>query len=157
LDGAGISYVSVCSSRATLKAKMPLLRVGEPEGKVSVGEREWDLFVIELEVEAGADGFDVWKARGGAGIFLRGRSGIDVRGVEEDAFEVPLPCCGVDKVDAGFREADGGELDAAKPERTDPEGGTDRVGADDRLRAEGGVFVDNEVVQREAGKREEIQ
>jgi len=39
----------------------------------------------------------------------------------------------VDEVDAGFVEADGGELDAAPPEGAEAEGGTDGVGADDGL------------------------
>jgi len=63
----------------------------------------------------------------------------------------------VDEIDAGVGEADGGELDAAAPEGTDAEGGADGVGADDWLGAEGGVFIDDEVFEREAGEREEIE
>ncbi len=115
------------------------------------------LLVVELEVEAGAGGLDVGEAGCWAGLFLGGGSGFDVGGVEEDALEVPLPCCGVDEVDAGVREADGGELDAAAPEGADAKGGADGGGADDRLGAEGGVFVDDEVLEREAGERQEIE
>ena len=69
---------------------MPLLRVREPEGEVGVGEGDGGLLAVEFEVEAGAGGFDVGEARGGAGLPLRGGSGGDVGGVEENAFEVPL-------------------------------------------------------------------
>jgi hypothetical protein len=63
----------------------------------------------------------------------------------------------VNEVDAGVSEADGGEFDASAPERADTQGGTDGVGADDRLGAESGVFVDDESFEGEAGKGEEIQ
>ena len=68
-----------------------------------------------------------------------------------------LPLASVDEVDAGVGEADGGELDAAAPEGADAEGGADRVGADDGLGAEGGVLVDDEVLEGEAGEREEVE
>ncbi len=63
----------------------------------------------------------------------------------------------MDEVDAGFGEADGGELDAAAPEGAEAEGGADGVGADDGLVAEGGVFVDDEVFEGEAGEREKVE
>src|SRR5258708_2711149 len=128
---------------AGLDAEMPLLGVGEPEGEVGLVEGEGRFFVVELEVEAGAGGFDVGEARGGAGVFLGGGRGFDVGGVEEDALEVPLAVGEVDEIDAGVGEADGGELDAAAPEGGDAEGGADRVGADDGVGTECGVFVDD--------------
>ena len=63
----------------------------------------------------------------------------------------------MDEIDAGLGEADGGELDAAAPEGAEAEGGTDGVGPDDGLRAEGGVFVNDEVLECEAGERKEIE
>ena len=136
---------------------MPLLGIGEPEGEVGVGEGDGSFFAAELEIEAGAGGFDVRKAWGGAAFFLGGGRGFYVGGVEEDAVEVPLAVGEMDEVDAGVGEADGGELEAAAPEGGDAEGGVDDVGADDGLVAEGGVFVDDEVFEREAGEREEIE
>ena len=136
---------------------MPLLRVGEPEGEVGIGEREGRLFAVELKVEAGSGGFDVGEAGGGAGSFLGGGSSLDAGGVQEDAFEIPLAVGEMDEVDAGFGEADGGELDAAAPKGAEAEGGADGVGADDGLVAEGGVFVDDKVLKREAGEREKVE
>jgi hypothetical protein len=78
-------------------------------------------------------------------------------GVKENAHKIPLPRRGVDEVDAGVSEADGGEFDASAPERADTQSGTDGVGADDRLGAEGGVFVDDEFFEGEAGEWEKIQ
>ncbi len=63
----------------------------------------------------------------------------------------------MDEVDAGVGEADGGELDVAAPEGAEAEGGADGVGADDGLVAEGGVFADDEVLEGEAGEREEVE
>jgi hypothetical protein len=80
-----------------------------------------------------------------------------VGGVEEDVIEVPVAVGEMDEVDAGVGEADGGELEAAAPEGADAEGRVDGSGADDGLVAEGGVFVDDEVFEGEAGEREEIQ
>ena len=136
---------------------MPLPGIGEPEGEVGVGEGDGRFFAAELEIEAGAGGFDVGEARGGAAFFLVGGGGFDLGGVEEDAVEVPLAVGEVDEVDAGVGEADGGELEAAAPEGGDAEGGVDDVGADDGLVAEGWVFVDDEVFKGEAGEREEVE
>jgi hypothetical protein len=136
---------------------MPLLEIGEPEGEVGVGEGERGFFVVELEIEAGAGGFDVGEARCGAGFFLSGGGGVDVGGVEEDTLEVPLAVGEVNEIDAGIGEADGGELDATAPEGAEAKGGADGVGANDRFGAEGGVFVDDQIFENEAGKREEVQ
>ena len=111
----------------------------------------------QFEIEAGAGGFDVGEAWRGAGLLLGGGSGADVRGLEEDAFEVPLAVGDVDEVDAGVGEADGGELDALSPEGADAQGGAHGVGADDGLAAEGGIFVDDEVFESEAGERQQVQ
>jgi hypothetical protein len=80
-----------------------------------------------------------------------------VGGVEEDALKVPLAVGEVDEIDAGVSEADGGELDAAAPERGDAEGGADGVGADDGFGAECGVFLDDQIFKDEAGKWEEVE
>jgi hypothetical protein len=77
--------------------------------------------------------------------------------MEKNALDVPLACRIVDEVDAGFGEADGGELDTTTPERTDTEGCTDGVCADDRFGAERGVFVDDKIFESEAGQRKEVQ
>ena len=111
LNGAGVGDVGVGAGGVGLNAEMPLLGVGEPEGEVGVSEGEGGFFLVELEVEAGAGGFDVGEAGGGAGVFLGGGGGLDVGGLEEDALEVPLAVGEVDEVDAGVGEADGGELD----------------------------------------------
>jgi hypothetical protein len=136
---------------------VPLLGVGKPEGEVGLGDGEGGLFMIELQVEAGAGGFDVGEARGGTGISLGGRGGVDVGGVEEDALEVPLAIGEMDEIDAGVGEADGGELDAAAPEGADAKGGTDGVGADNGFGAKGGVFVNDEIFEDEAGEGEEVE
>jgi hypothetical protein len=80
-----------------------------------------------------------------------------VGGVKEDALEVPLAVGEVDEIDAGVGEADGRELDPAAPQGGDAQGGADGVGADDRFGTEGGVFVDNQIVEDEAGEREQIE
>ncbi len=149
-EEAGVGDVGVGASGMGGEAEMPLLGVGEPESEVGVGERDGGLFAVELEVEAGSGGFNVGEAGGGAGVSLGSGSGVDVGGVEEDTFEIPLAVGEVDEVDAGFGEADGGELDAAAPKGAEAEGGADGVGADDGLVAEGGVFVYNKVFKREA-------
>ena len=150
------TLVSVRAGRAWMR-RCHCWGSGSQRAKSASVREKGDLFVVELEVEAGAGGFDVGEAGGGAGSFLGGGGGVDVGGVEEDALEVPLAVGEVDEVDAGVGEADGGELDAAAPEGADAEGGADGVGADDGLGAEGGVFVDDEVFESEAGEREEVQ
>ena len=157
LDGAGIGDVGVGAGGPGLDAEVPLLGVGEPEGEVGLGDGEGRLFAVELEVEAGAGGFDVGEAWGGAGPFLGGGRGVNVGGVEEDALEVPLAVGEVDEVDAGVGEADGGELDAAAPEGADAKGGADGVGADDGLGAECWIFLDDEIFENEAGEGKEVQ
>ncbi len=156
-EDAGVGGVGVSAGGMGAEAEAPLLGVGEPEGEVGVGEGDRGFFGAEFEVETGSGGFDIGKARGGAGFFLDGGGGIDVGGVEEDAVEVPFAGGEIDEVDAGVGEADGGELEAAAPEGGDAEGGVDGVGADDGLVAEGGVFVDDEVFKGQAGEREEIE
>jgi hypothetical protein len=142
----------------SLETEVPLLRIGEPEREVSVSKGDGSFFVVELEVDTGSGGFDVGETWSGAGLFLGSGGNINVRGVEEDALKVPLPCRSVDEVDAGLvGEADGGELDAAAPERAEAEGDADGAGADNWLGAKGGVLVDNEVFEGEAGEREEIE
>ena len=89
-EGAGIGDVGVGAGGMGGEAEVPLLRVGEPEGEVSIGEGDGGFFVVELEVEASAGGFDIGKARGGAGLLLVGGRRGDMGGVQEDAFEVPL-------------------------------------------------------------------
>ncbi len=157
LNDARVGDIGVGAGGAGLNAEMPLLGIREPEGEVGVGERERGFFVVTFEVETGAGGLDVGEAGRGAGFLLGGRCGIDVRGVEEDAFEVPLAVGEVDEVDAGIGEADGGELDAATPEGADAQGGSDGVSADDRLGTECGVFVNDEIFENEAGEGQEIQ
>jgi hypothetical protein len=136
---------------------VPLLGIRKPEREVRVREGEGSLFLVELEVYAGAGGFDVRKARGSTGSFLGGGGGVDVGGVEEDALDVPLSIGEVDEIDARVGEADGGELDAAPPEGTDAKGGADRVGADDGLGAEGGIFIYDKVFEGEAREGEEVK
>jgi hypothetical protein len=63
----------------------------------------------------------------------------------------------VNEIDAGVAEADGGELDAATPEGADAKRSADGVGTDDGLGTEGRIFVDDEIIEGEAGEREEIQ
>jgi hypothetical protein len=64
----------------------------------------------------------------------------------------------VDEIDAGLvGEADGGELDAAAPERAEAEGDANGAGADSGFGTEGRVLVDDEVFEGEAGEREEIE
>ncbi len=157
LNGASVADKGVGARGVALNTEVPLLRVGEPEGEVGIGEGDGGLFVVELEIEAGAGGFDVGEAGSGTGFFLRGGRGFNVGGMEEDAFEIPLSCRGVDEVDTGVSEADRGELDAPAPERTDSQGGADGVGANDGLGAECGILVDDEILKGEAGEGEEIQ
>ena len=157
LEGAGVGGVGVGAGGVGLQAKVPLLGVGEPEGEVGFGESYGGLFLVELEVKAGAGGFNVGEARGCAGLALGGGGGGDVGGAEKDAFEVPLAVGGVDEVDAGLVEADGGEFYAPGPEGADAKGGSDGTGTDDRLGAEGGVFADNQIFKGEAGEREQIE
>jgi len=117
LDCSSVGDVGVGASGAALKTEVPLLRVGKPEGEVGVGQGDGSLFVVELEVKTCACGFDVGEAGCRAGASLRGGRSFNVSGVDEDALEVPLPCRGVDEVDAGLvGEADGGELDATTPQ-----------------------------------------
>ena len=63
----------------------------------------------------------------------------------------------MDEIDAGVGEADGGEFDAAPPERAEAQGGADGVGTNDRLGAKGRVFVDDEIFEGEARKGKEIE
>ena len=91
LNGAGVGDVGVGARGVALNAEVPLLGFREPEGKVGVGEGEGDLFLVEFEVETRAGGFDVGKARGGAGFFLGCGGRFNMGGVEEDALEIPLP------------------------------------------------------------------
>ncbi len=111
-----------------LEAEVPFLRLGEPEGEVGIGQGDRGFFLIELEVQASAGGFDVGEAWCGAGLLLGCGGSVDVGGVEENALEVPLPCCGMDEVDAGLVEADGGELDSPGPQGAEAGGGADGVG-----------------------------
>ena len=58
----------------------------------SASVREMGVFSLsEFEVETGAGGFDVGEAGGGAGLLLGGGRGLNMGGVDEDAFDVPLP------------------------------------------------------------------
>jgi len=158
LEGAGVGDIDVSACGTGLETEVPLLRVWEPESKVGVGEGDGGFFVVEFEIETGAGGFDVGEARGGAGFFLHGGSDFNVSGVEEYGLKVPFAVGEVNEVDAGgFAEADGGELDAVAQERAEAKGCTDGGGADDGFGAEGGVFVDDEVIEREAGEREKIE
>ncbi len=157
LNDAGVGGVRVGAPGMAPKAEVPLLRVREPEREVSVCERDRRLFVVEFEIEARAGRFNVRKTRGRAGLFLGSRRSVDVSSVEQDALEVPFAGRGVDKVDARFGEADGRELDPAPPKRANAKGGTNGVGADDRLGAKGGIFIDDEIFEGKAGERQEIQ
>jgi hypothetical protein len=83
-----------------------------------------------------------------------------VGGLEENALDVPAAVVVADEVDAGIyprvagAEGDFGELDVA-PEGVDAESGADLAGAEDGLGAEGGILVDDEVFQGEAGERQQ--
>jgi len=67
----------------------------------------------------------------------------------------------VDEVDAGSdagvarAECDAGEFNALAPEGGDAEGGADLAGTEDGLGAEGGILLDDEVFQGDAGHREQ--
>ena len=134
-----------------------MLRIGEPEGEVGLGEGDGGLFVVELEIEAGAGGFDVGEAWGRTGFFLRGGRCVDMRGMKEDALKVPLAVGEVDHVNAWVTEADRGDFDATTPERADAEGRTDGGCANNGLGAEGGILINDEVFKGEAGERQEIE
>ena len=69
----------------------------------SASVREKGVFsCAELEVEAGAGGFDVGEAAGGAGEGLGSGCSLDARGLEEQALDVPVAVGGADEVDAGW-------------------------------------------------------
>ena len=148
--GAGVGGGGVGAGGVAFEAQMPLLGLGKPEGEVGVGEREGELFVALLEVDAGAGGFDVGEAGGGAGGPLAGGCGGHAGGLKKDGFEVPAAVGQVDEVDAGGVEGDLRELDAAPPEGAPAESEADGVGAEDGLGAEGGVFADDEIGEGEA-------
>ena len=126
-DGAGVGDEGVGAGGAGFDAEMPLLRVGEPEGELGVGDGDGRFFGAEFEVEAGAGGLYVGEAGGWAGGLLGGGGGLDVGGLEEDGLEVPLAVGEVDEVDAGLGEGDGGELYLAAPEGGDAEVGVGRT------------------------------
>jgi len=158
IRGVGVGPGGLC-----LKADVPLLGRGQPEGEVGVGEGVGHLFVAELEVDAGAGGFYVGEARGGAGLALVGGGGVGVRGLHEDVLQVPAALGVAHDVETGAGavfvdlEADGGDLDLTTPERADAEGGFDLVGLDDGLAAEGGRLADDEVFEGEAGYGKDVE
>ena len=160
LDGAGVGGAGVGAGGMAGEAEVPLAGGGKPEGEVGLGEGEGELLLAGeagLEVDAGVGGFDVGEARRGAGLALGGGRGGDLGGLEEEALEVPAAVGVVDEVEAGRVEGDAGELDAATPERADAERGADAVGADDGLVAEAGILLDDEVLEGEAGQRQQVE
>ena len=80
-----------------------------------------------------------------------------VRGLQDKAPDVPLAVRGEDQIDAGLGQRDAGELDLAAPERAEAEVGANLAGAKDRLGAEGGILVDDKVLQGKAGDREQVE
>ena len=155
LDDAGVGDRGVGAGGTSLEAEVPLVGIGEPERELRVDEREGKLLGVLFEVEASAGGLDVGEAGSWAGFALAGGGGLNSRGLEKDALDVPAAVGGVNEVDAGFGEADGGELDLAAPEGRDAHAGVDKVGADDGLGAEGGIFADDQVLDGKAGERED--
>ena len=111
-----------------LQPEMPLPRLGQPQGKVGIGEGEGSLLLAELQIQAGAGGLDVGEARGRAGKTLGGGRSLDVRGLQQQAFDVPPAVGQVDEVYAGLGERDFGELDAVVPQGTYPQVDLNLVG-----------------------------
>ena len=158
-EGAGVGWAGVGADGVRFETEAPLVRPRQPEGEVGVGEREGSFDLVELEVEARAGGLDVGKAGRGAGELLGcGRCVcLGAGGLKDKALQIPVAIGGADEVDAGVGQRDAGELDAAAPERTDANVGADLAGAQDGLGAEGGVLIDHEVLQREAGDGQQIE
>ena len=158
VDEAGVCGGGVGAGGMGFQADMPFFGLGQPEGQGGVGEREGHLHLVvpgaHFEVDAGSGGLYVREAGDIAEGVLCGGGDLHAGGLEEDALEVPAAVWQVDEVDAGVKEGDAGELDVAPPEGGEAEAGADLVGADDRLIAKGGVFIDDEIFNGEAGRGE---
>ena len=83
-DGAGVAGGGVGADGVGFEPEIPAMRLGQREREVGVGEGEGSLFLAELEVEAGASGFDVGETAGWTGEGLGGGRGLDVRGLKEN-------------------------------------------------------------------------
>jgi hypothetical protein len=80
-----------------------------------------------------------------------------VRRVQKNALQIPLAVGKMNQVDARIGEADRRKLYTTAPQGADAQRSANGVGADNRLGAERGVFVHNQIFQREAGERQKVQ
>ena len=158
-EGAGVGWAGVGADGVGFETEAPLVRPRQPEGEVGIGEREGGLLLVEFEVQARAGGLDVWEAGRGAGELLGcGRCVcLGARGLKHKALQVPVAIGGADEVDAGVGQDDAGELDVFAPERAEAKVCANLAGAQDGLGAEGGVLIDHEVLQRDAGDGQQIE
>ena len=113
------------------------------------------LLLVEFEVEARAGGFDVGEARGGAGLVLGGGGGLDWEAWRRMLSRFHLPLERWTRLTLGSVKLMVENSMRRRQREADAERGADGVGADDGLGAEGGIFVDDEVLDGEAGEREE--
>ena len=115
--------------------------------QVRVHEIEDGLGVAELEVDASRADVEF-------------RDGAD-DGAAEQRLEVPAAglgrASGLGHIDAGIVQAYGGDFEVTAEQRGKPRYGFERADIGDGLDADGGVFVDDDVIDFEAGSGEEAE
>ncbi len=88
--GVGEREIDVGADGLGGEAKLPLVRIFEPDGDVGIEEREGKLLIAVLEIDACVVGFDVGKATLAAGNGEAGGRLLRARGLQQHGGEVPL-------------------------------------------------------------------
>ena len=102
--GVGEIEIQVGSCGLRLKAKLPLVGLGEPDGEVGVEKGEGLFFSAAFEVDAGRTELNVGEAQGGGRVPQPGWGVGSARSLDEQRAEIPLAAGIADKIDAGVVE-----------------------------------------------------
>ena len=148
--GIGLFEAEIGADGLATQPNAPLAGVLLFQRHFGVKQGKRQLFCAVFDVDPGVFGFKIRQREKPA------RPGSTLRGLgprcsrAQKRIEVPLARGRAHHVQAGLIRADRADFQASPPQREQANGGRNRVGVEDRLRAEGGIILNGKIVQDKA-------